>query len=271
MEARPWVAHTQYDLAVALTRRDGPGDQERVEVLIRSAQATASALRMTVLDAKIRRVPSGQPTRSSTTPESNAAEATYLREGDVWAIGRDTLFRLKHTKGLGYLSVLLANPGREFHVLQLAGADASVVPHQVAWSEAKALGLAADSVAGDSILDAEARAAYRERLDELRPELDDAERDDDTERAARIRAEIEAITDQLSAAFGLGGRARSQGSAAERARQSVTKAIRDALRRIAAEDMALGDHLTRAVRTGVYCSYDPDPAASLVWRTDARV
>ena len=54
---------------------------------------------------------------------------------------------------------------------------------------------------------------------------------------------------------------------AERARQSVTKAIREATRRIAQEDSALGDHLERSVRTGVYCVYDPDPSSTLTWTT----
>ena len=76
---------------------------------------------------------------------------------------------------------------------------------------------------------------------------------------------MDALEAQLSAAFGLGGRARPEGSAAERARQSVTKAIREATRRISAEDGAIGEHLDRSVRTGLYCVYDPDPAARVTW------
>jgi len=45
----------------------------------------------------------------------------------------------------------------------------------------------------------------------------------------------------------------------------VTKAIRDAARRIAAEDAALGEHFRRSVRTGTYCVYDPDPATRVNW------
>ena len=127
---------------------------------------------------------------------------------------------------------------------------------------------------GDALphLDAEAQRAYRDRLRELRPELDAAKEAGDGERAARLEVEIDLIVSELSAAFGLGGRARKEGSVAERARQSVTKAIRDALRRIREEDAVLGEHLTRAVKTGLYCSYDPDPdAAPPTWRTDPVV
>ena len=116
-----------------------------------------------------------------------------------------------------------------------------------------------------SLIDDEARAAYRVRLRELQAELDEAEAFNDPVRGEAARLEMDALESQLSAAFGLGGRPRPEGSAAERARQSVTKAIREATRRIAAEDSALGDHLERSVRTGVYCVYDPDPSSRLTW------
>ena len=120
-----------------------------------------------------------------------------------------------------------------WHAPQPISPPAAVVPDGL---EVRGDGL------GDALphLDAEAQAAYRDRLGELRPELDAAQEAGDGERAARIEAEIDIIVSELSAAFGLGGRARKEGSAAERARQSVTKAIRDALRRIREEDVALG-------------------------------
>jgi len=55
--------------------------------------------------------------------------------------------------------------------------------------------------------------------------------------------------------------------AAERARQSVTKAIREALDRIERHDRALGAHLRHAVRTGTMCAYVPDPRSDVRWIT----
>jgi hypothetical protein len=43
----------------------------------------------------------------------------------------------------------------------------------------------------------------------------------------------------------------------------VTTRIRDAIRRIAQADPELGEHLSRSVRTGTFCVYDP--AAPLHW------
>jgi hypothetical protein len=64
---------------------------------------------------------------------------------------------------------------------------------------------------------------------------------------------------------GLGGRDRSTASNAERARVSVTRAIRSAIERIGEQNPALGTHLDAAIRTGTYCSYRPDPRAPMAW------
>ncbi|HEU5003253.1 MAG TPA: hypothetical protein VFW71_10815 [Actinomycetota bacterium] len=45
----------------------------------------------------------------------------------------------------------------------------------------------------------------------------------------------------------------------------MTRAIRLAIRRIAARDPLLGEHLGRTIRTGTYCSYLPDPLAPVHW------
>jgi hypothetical protein len=65
---------------------------------------------------------------------------------------------------------------------------------------------------------------------------------------------------------GLGGRSRKSASSTERARQSVTKAIKAAIDRIASHSPALARHLTSAVQTGTFCSYAPDPRAPISWK-----
>lgn len=114
-------------------------------------------------------------------------------------------------------------------------------------------------------LDARAKAAYRRRLRELAEDLEEAERFHDTGRAERVRVELDAVTEQLAGAVGLGGRDRRADSDSERARLSVTKALKAAVKRVAVHDPVLGLHLQRSVRTGAYCSYAPDPATRIVW------
>lgn len=60
------------------------------------------------------------------------------------------------------------------------------------------------------MLDAEARAAYRSRLAELRAERDEAERFNDPGRVANAEREIEVLTRELARAVGLGGGARAR-------------------------------------------------------------
>ena len=86
--------------------------------------------------------------------------------------------------------------------------------------------------AGDAgaALDAEAKADYRRRLEDLREDIEEAEGFNDPERAARAREEYEFISQELAGAVGLGGRDRPASSDAERARVNATRAIRKTLR-----------------------------------------
>lgn len=116
-----------------------------------------------------------------------------------------------------------------------------------------------------AVLDAEAKEAYRRRLAEIDDDIDEARALGDAERAAQAEAEHDVLVRELSRAFGLGGRERLAGSASERARAGVTRAIRQAMARIAEHHPPLGEHLDRTIRTGTYCAYDPDPRAPVVW------
>jgi tetratricopeptide (TPR) repeat protein len=164
------------------------------------------------------------------------------REGEVWALSYEgRTVRLRHTKGIGDIARLLAQPGREMHVLDLAS-EGQVV------------------TSGDTgpRIDATAREVYKRRLVELETEIDAADDASDAGRSEHLHAEREALLAELSGAYGLGGRARRSGDPAERARSAVTQRIRDAMTRIEAEHPVLGGHLQRAVRTGIFCVYEPD-------------
>ena len=169
-----------------------------------------------------------------------AATGTMRRRGDHWEIGLDAhRITVGHRKGLDDLARLVANPDRELHCLELmAGAD-----------------VGADT--GPAV-DDRARQAYKARILELQDDVADAESCADLERAARAEHELDALTAQLAEAFGLGGRARSTGSAAERARSAVTHRVRTTVRHIASLDLVLGRHFEAAVRTGTWCAYRPE-------------
>ena len=114
-------------------------------------------------------------------------------------------------------------------------------------------------------LDPQAKAEYRRRVEDLRADIAEAESWNDPERAARSRDELEFLTQELSGAIGLGGRDRKAASTSERARLSVTRAIRSAMDRLRGLDSSLGAHLDATIRTGTYCVYTPDPRVPVRW------
>ncbi|MBN9107210.1 MAG: hypothetical protein J0I34_00370 [Pseudonocardia sp.] len=173
--------------------------------------------------------------------------------------------RVPDVKGMRYLADLLAAPGRELRAFDLLRAHASTGRPAGAGVHDRLHD--DDGSPSEPVLDARARSAYRARLAELRAEHDEARDWQDTKRSARIELEIEALSHELGAALGKGGRPRRVPSDAERARISVTRAIRGAIARIATTDPGIGAHLGRSVVTGAYCRYttrDPshdEPAA----------
>jgi tetratricopeptide (TPR) repeat protein len=207
----------------------------------------------------------------------------FRKEGEFWTVGYERCtFRLKDSKGLTYLAHLLRYPSTEFHVLDLVGGFASPRDQDESDQEARGLPRGGEELeragihvaslgdAGD-MLDEQAKVAYRRRLSDLREELEEAKELGSLARAERAEAEIDALTRELSRAVGLGGRNRRAASASERARQTVTKTIRAVLDRIAENDSTLGDILSRCVRTGTFCSYQPDPDFPVAWEFAATL
>jgi class 3 adenylate cyclase len=183
-------------------------------------------------------------------------QSNLLRhDGEYWTVAYDgQIATVRDTKGLRDLARLLAVPGQELHVLDLA-AEANT----------------SDAVAGrthlehghEPIIDAAARENYRRRLAELDGEIDDAATSADHERGARTQVERDALVDELTRAYGLGGTVRRTPDHIERARKTVTRRIRDTIGRIERLHSPLGRHLRASVHTGVFCGYEPE--RRVVW------
>jgi tetratricopeptide (TPR) repeat protein len=207
------------------------------------------------------------PAESRGTRRGTQSEVANLfrREGDYWSVTFDgQTVRIRDLKGMRYLARLLTDPGREYHVLDLVAAESG----QVGPVHAGGLQGLRHSALGDAgeVIDAQAKQAYRRRLAEIDDDLEQAHAGGDEERAAQAETERDFLVRELARAFGLGGRERRAASASERARAGVTRAVRHAIARIGAHDARLGDHLTRAIHTGTYCSYLPDRGAPAGWR-----
>ena len=205
---------------------------------------------------------------------SGAGEtAVFRKEGEYWTIAHgQRVSRLRDTKGLVYIAYLLRYPRVEFHVLDLvqrAAHPEAVRAQAVLPDREEELATAGIHIGnlGDAgeVLDGQARSAYRRRLTELREQLEETKQFNHFERAAEIEREIDALVAELSRAVGLGGRSRRSASAAERARQSMTHAIKTAVEKIGENLPTLGQMLLRDIRTGLYCSYEPADAKVISW------
>lgn len=264
MGAAPWVARTRYQQARLLLTRRGAQDATDAATLLAAASRTAAELGMAPLAEQIRALGHAAGPAPPPADTTVATAGVFRRDGDYWtvALGGDVV-RVKDVKGMGYLQRLLGDPGREFHVLDLATGDSRGATTAKA---AAADGLTVDGT-GDAgaLLDGQAKAAYRRRLQDLRADADEAEAMGDGEREARAREEIDALAHELARAVGLGGRDRRAAAPAERARVNVSRAIRTAISRIGAHSRSLGHHLDSTVHTGTYCSYTPDPDAPPTW------
>jgi hypothetical protein len=261
MRARPTVARIAIDEAEALR----PGAPARSAELAAEAAAEADALGLDRL-AERARVLTGSLVAADSGPREGMA-ARLRRRGEMWEVaGGGPAFHLKNSKGLRYLARLVASPGHELHALDLAGGVAPEPKRGV--PVAAGLSVRGGEGAGP-MLDAQAKAEYLRRIADLEEEIEEAESFNDPERGTRARAELDFVSRELSAAVGLGGRDRPVGAGAERARVSVTRALRSAVDRIAEHDPQLGHHLRTCVRTGTFCAYDPGPDPP-VWELDAR-
>jgi hypothetical protein len=231
----PWVAQLSYDLGRVLS---WAGRNAEAAPHFSEALAGAEALGMPGLVARAR-------ARLHASPAPAAAPAAALkliREGEVWRLeagGRSV--RVRHSRGVELLARLVERPGEELHVLALASDSGGAL------------------VEGDAgeLLDPQAVREYRDRLEELAVELEDATRAQDLGRKARLDREREALQGELSRAVGLGGRGRPAASATERARVNVQRRLKDAVARVAEVDAELGRHLIGSLHTGTYCCFRP--------------
>jgi hypothetical protein len=254
MHARPFVAYTQWELG-RLLRDRVPSAAGRARELLTAAAATARELGMAALLAKLEREASAPA--AAAVPAAPAVTASFTRDGRGWRIEHaGEVCRLPDTIGLRCLAELLRRPNEDLHVLHLTDVIAEN-------EDGEATGVPL----GDAgmLLDGKAKQAYRHRLRDLREILADATAAGHAARAETATREIEQLAAELKRAVGLGGRARRAGSLVERSRINLTKAIKAAIRKIAAANPALGHHLRSCVRTGTSCRYEPDPTRPVRW------
>ncbi len=249
MQARPIVVRAQSLLAsVRLSMRPPADERDRIMEMLAEAAQGARELGLTDVLSRVARL------RATGGRHDGREVNAFRRDGDVWSVrfaGHD--LRLRHGKGPRYLATLLAAPGREFHVLELAAMGAP--PTSAVARDGLSIGFPGGSL--DDAPDERARRAYRARREEVRVDLEEAEHFADLGRAEQLRAELDELTAELA------GRLRARAShrgPAETARKAVTKVLRTQIGKLLELHPPLGRHLRDAIRTGVVCVYAPPTA-----------
>ena len=244
-----------YETAVARSlladAHDAAGQTDRARLERSAARATLErigAVHRATTPASATSSPAA-PSTPSAPPSSTPS--VFRREGDTWLVEFDGhVARVRDLKGMRYLARLLAEPGRELHVLDVVAESATDVPP---------LGDAG------SMLDARAKEMYRRRLEDITEDIETARSMNDLGRLAQAEREREFLSAELARAVGLGGRDRNASSASERARAAATRALRQALERVREHHPALAAHFDRTIKTGTYFAYLPDPRAPVAW------
>jgi hypothetical protein len=213
-----WPAATlaRHRLAAALDRAGGPARRTLARQEADTARRDARELGVTL--------------RSTVAPGPTTVDCR--RDGREWRIRVGGLVTtVEHSRGVTYLAVLLANPGREIPAGEMAAVPETppTLPDR-----------------------------HRHRLTQLRQDIERADRVGDPDAATRAHAERDAILTRLRTAVDPGVDPRDGSTAArERARIAVGKALRRAIRRIAAADPEMGEVLAATVHTGQSCAYLP--------------
>lgn len=241
------------------------GDAEGAHMEWRAAEAVFDSFGALHKVSQAQCLVHGLPLDQAANKLVESATATFKLDGDIRTVGFGGETALMHDlKGLRYIERLLSDPGREIHALDLVAVEQGSLPSGRTIDreqEAVAEGVGA----GLPVIDEVARDAYRRRLAEVDDDIEEATEMNDLGRIELAQRDRDYLVAELASAVGLGGRARSIGGSAERARSSVTRSVRYSLKRLAEHQPALAAHLEQSVQTGTYCVYNRDPLAPLRW------
>ena len=228
------------------------GRRDEARALLRSALETYQAMGATWFVHTVRSELASLD-REAPAADLGTRGAVLRRTAAGWEagwVGHERSY--PNARGLHHLHALLTAPRTEVHAADLMRPGASAMA-------------ATSSRAHEALLDDTAKRAYRARIQQLQAEVSDAEEVGDVDRGSEAQAELDALLDELRRAVGLFGRDRHPADDAERARVAVRKALSSTLTRLAEGDGTFAAHLRTSLRTGLWCSYDPDPAVSVRW------
>ena len=169
----------------------------------------------------------------------NAPENQFIQNEDAWELVYDgKRILLSDAKGLHDIHKLISLNGKEVHCMHLMGGGSI-------------------SESTSYTMDDKAKAAYKDKIAELKEDIDEALEMNDHVRAGNLQDEYDQIVDHLSKSMGLGGKQRKTNDQSDKARSAVTWRIRSTIKKINESHNSFAEHLSSSVKTGTFCSYKP--------------
>ncbi len=171
-------------------------------------------------------------------------------------------FYLPDLKGLHYIAYLLDNPGKDVSALDLEKSHPDspddTQATQISAAQLDENGLETSSTDDyQPVLDKKAKQEYKDKLESLQDEREQAEQLGDEKRLERINKKTDVIRRELNSALSLYGKDRIFSTESERCRKRVAKAIKYALNKLKPCDKRLAEHLSDYIHAGARCSYTP--------------
>lgn len=194
-----------------------------------------------ISDGSFKKIPSRQAANKIHAPDYH-----FIKDAAGWTVsyeGSET--QLPEVKGFYDIQKLLSQPRQLFHCAELMGS--------------------AVNEKGENVFDTKAKRDYEKKIVILQKDIQEAEEHSDFARLEKLQDEYDQLIDHLSQSLGLNRKTRQTGSTVERARSAVTWRIRSAIGKIESHHPQLGAHLSNAIKTGTFCSYQPE--RNLNWIT----
>ncbi len=269
-EADPWKTRISDFLATSLR------DVVDLSVVVQERHAPAYAQYMRPLAewARAHQETTGHPPQLALSggmagPGAGVGGNTFRKEGDFWTICyQGQVVYMADKGGWRYIAHLLRHEGQDIHALALEAAvrgnpDTAIDEHhrRMGADGLGAYGLSVARIDGRAARSEGDRTEYQRRqaqIKEHEEELAQAQANNDLEMAAGLEETIQLFKDNLTATFNKYGEERDPSSPTEKARKTISVAIKRSFKAIEGEHVALHKHLTRAIRTGTFFSYSPD-------------
>jgi len=198
--------------------------------------------------------------------ESN--KPVFRKDGDRWTLCFEgkTVYA-NHVVGMDYIQYLLKHPWRKFPIklldLELWGTipPEKASPHSKTREEKlekEGLSIGYDDTY-DTSIDQQTLKECKTKIADLEDELEEAEKNDDIQKVADIKYELDQYKSYLSGSLGVDGKPRKVKTTSERARKKISNAVKRANDKIKKIHPPLWNHLNRSISTGDYIVYNPDP------------